>query len=277
MMRRMLLAAGILLAVLIGFALLLAASESRFLYYPQRRLDSSPKDWNLEAEELAVDTEDGARLRGWWIRGRGETVLVYFHGNAGNASHRLERTRDLVRDLGLDVVLVDYRGYGASSGTPSEAGLYRDADAIVRAVEKRGIGPERLVLFGESLGGAVALEAAMRHACRAVILEAPFLSIPEMARHVFPFLPPFLVRTRFDNASRIARLATPKLIVQAERDEVVPPSQTRRLFEAAAPPKRYFVVPGAHHNDAPSVGGEAYREVWRRFLEETRAPATGNR
>jgi fermentation-respiration switch protein FrsA (DUF1100 family) len=261
-------AAGILAALFAGLVLLLVASENRLIYFPQAALDSKPSDWNLSFEDFPVRTADGVALAGWWIRGRGETVLVYFHGNAGNASHRLERVRDLVEILGLDVVLVDYRGYGASGGRPSEEGLYADGVAIVEAVLARGVGLDRIVLFGESLGCAVALETARRRRCRALILEAPFLSIPDMARAVYPFVPSFLVRTRFDNAARIARLDVPKLVVQAERDDVVPPRQTRRLFDLAAPPKTYFVIPGARHNDTAAVGGRAYLEVWRSFLAQ---------
>ena len=124
----------------------------------------------------------------------------------------------------------------------------------------------------ESLGCAVALETALRRPCRAVILEAPFLSVPDMARHVYPFVPPLLVRTRMDNGERIARLACSKLIVQAEHDEVVPPAQTRRLFALAAAPREYFVVPGAGHNDTDRAGGAAYREVLRRFLDGVPSP-----
>jgi fermentation-respiration switch protein FrsA (DUF1100 family) len=266
-------AAGILAALFAGLVLLLVASENRLIYFPQAALDSKPSDWNLASEDFPVRTADGVALAGWWIRGRGETVLVYFHGNAGNASHRLERARDLVEILGLDVVLVDYRGYGASQGRPSEEGLYADGVAIVEEVLARGVGPDRIVLFGESLGCAVALETARRRRCRALILEAPFLSIPEMARAVYPFVPSFLVRTRFDNAARIARLDVPKLVVQAERDDVVPPRQTRRLFDLAAPPKSYFVIPGARHNDTAAVGGRAYLEVWRSFLAQNGLPA----
>ncbi len=192
-------------------------------------------------------------------------------------SHRLDRARELVETLGADVVLVDYRGYGESGGRPSEAGLYRDGEAVWDAVAARGVAPERIVLFGESLGGAVAIETAIRRPCRAVILEAPFLSVPEMARRVYPFVPSFLVRTRMDNGSRIGRLACPKLIVQAERDEVVPPDQTRRLFDLAAAPRQYFVIPGARHNDTVRVGGLAYREVLRRFLDGVRSPGPAER
>lgn len=266
-LRMVLSAAGVLLALVAAAVALLLAFEDRFIYFPQRALDSRPADYGLAAENLPVETSDGVRLSGWWIRGRGETALLFFPGNAGNVGHRLERARRLVEALGLDIALVDYRGYGRSGGRPSEKGLSEDGDAIWRAASARGFPADRIVFFGESLGGAVAIETALRRPCRALILEAPFLSVPAMARAVYPFIPASLVRTRFDNAGKIGRISVPKLIVQAERDEVVPPEQTQRLFELAAPPKEYFVIPGAGHNDADLVGGKPYLEVWRRFLE----------
>src|SRR5262249_24619302 len=154
--------------------------------------------------------------------------------------HRLERTKMLVDSLGLDVFLVDYRGYGRSTGRPSEAGLYADGEAIYDAARERGFSPDRIVLFGESLGRAGAVETALRRRCRPRVLEAPFLSIPRMAKAIYAFLPAFLVRTKFDNEEKISRVAVPKLIAAAERDDVVPLEQTRRLFELARGPKLFF-------------------------------------
>lgn len=246
----------------------LAALESGFIYFPQTAYDAAPADYGLRVDSLILESAPGVRLRGWWIHGQGRTALLFFHGNGGNVSHRLERVRPLVDSLGLDVFLVDYRGYGGSEGRPSEDGLYQDAEAIYAAAVARGFPPARIVLFGESLGSAVAIETALRLQCRAVILETPFLSIPAMAKRLYPWIPRFLIRTRFDNAGKIARLRVPKLIVQAEGDEVVPPEHARRLYELAAPPKRFFTVSGGH-NDVPQAGGAAYTEEWRRFLEES--------
>src|SRR5438552_3653761 len=159
--------------------------EASFIYFPIREYASVPEDFGLKAEKLTLESTGGVRLAGWWIRGDGRRALLFFHGNAGNVSHRLERSKLLAAALGLDIFLVDYRGYGASTGRPSEEGLYADAEAIFQAAIARGFRPEQLVLFGESLGCAVAVETALRHPCGAVILETPFLSIAAMAKRYY--------------------------------------------------------------------------------------------
>lgn len=264
-------------AFLILFAAILLALrpvlERSSIYFPTREYEAAPENYGLRAETLEITSTDGVRLAGWWIRGAGATALLYFHGNGGNISHRLERTKMLLDSLGLDVFLVDYRGYGRSSGSPGEAGLQADGEAIYEAARARGFSPERIVLFGESLGGAVAIETALRKSARAIILEAPFLSVPKMAKTIYPFLPSFLVRTKFDNEAKIGRVGIPKLIVAAEKDDVVPPEHARRLFELAREPKKFYVIRGAVHNNTYILGGKEYLEEWRRFL----APSPGGR
>ena len=246
---------------------LLAAMEGSLIYFPSRALDARPEDYGLGADEFFLRAEDGVRIHGWWIRGDGKRALLFFHGNAGNISHRLDRAKLLVNRLGLDILLFDYRGYGRSEGRPSEAGLYRDARAAYQAATERGFRAGRIVLFGESLGSAVALQLALERRCGAVILETPFLSVPALARKYYPYVPRFLIRTRFDSEEKISRLSVPKLIIQAERDEIVPAGHARRLYELAAPPKELYVIPGATHNDTYGAGGAEYFETWRRFLD----------
>jgi fermentation-respiration switch protein FrsA (DUF1100 family) len=262
---------GCTLAVLLGtgaLVLMLREIEASFIYFPAREYDARPEDFGLTAEPLSLQSGGGVRLEGWWIHGAGRTALLFFHGNAGNISHRLERAKLLVESLGLDVFLMDYRGYGKSGGKPDEEGLYADGEAIFRAAAERGFPPERIVLFGESLGCAVAVETALRHPCRALILETPFRSIAAVARAIYPFLPAFLIRTRFDNEAKIARITVPKLIVAAEKDDVIPRGHARRLFELAAPPKDLYMIPGATHNDTYLAGGKQYVEKCRQFLEK---------
>src|SRR5262245_31716291 len=240
--------------------------EESILYFPTRELAASPRDYGLEAEDLRPVSEDGVSLFGWWIRGAGRRAVLFFHGNAGNAGDRLERAKILNDRFGLDVVLVDYRGYGKSGGSPSERGLVRDARAIYAAASERGFSPERIIVFGESLGSAVAIGLAAERPCGAAILETPFLSIRAMARRHYPFVPPFLIRTRFDSDVKIAAVVAPKLFLVAERDEIVPPEQGLRLYELAPPPKKLLVIPRSGHNDTYATGGEPYWKAVGDFL-----------
>jgi fermentation-respiration switch protein FrsA (DUF1100 family) len=167
--------------------------------------------------------------------------------------------------LNVDTFLLDYRGYGKSEGSPDEAGTYADARAAHGWLVARGVSPERLVLFGESLGSGVATQLATEVKARALVLESPFTSVPDMARAVYPFLPLWpLVRTRYDTVSKVGKLRMPLLVLHGERDEVVPFAQGRRVFEAAPGPKRFFAIPGAGHNDTYLVGGDAY---WRALAD----------
>ena len=208
-MQRPLVTAGLLVfgVALVGYVLILAAlvlEQACLLFFPTRVLAAGPEAFGLRAEALSVRTEDGVSLHGWWIKGSGKKALLYFHGNAGNAADRLARTKILEdQRFGLDVFLVDYRGYGRSEGSPSEHGLYRDGRAIHREAIRSGFAADQIILFGESLGSAVAIPLAIERRCAALIVETPFLSIPAMARVHYPFVPSFLVSNRFDNASRI--------------------------------------------------------------------------
>jgi pimeloyl-ACP methyl ester carboxylesterase len=216
----------------------------------------------------AVDAE----IHGWWLPKDGArwTVLLC-HGNAGNISHRLERARLLQQRVLASVLLFDYRGYGRSSGSPDEQGTYRDARAAyLHLVEQRGVPAGHLVLFGESLGAAVAAQLALERPAAALVLESAFTSIPEMARAAYPFLPPVgpLIRTRYETLAKLPRLRLPLLVLHGERDEIVPLEQGRRLFDAAPEPKRLFVIPAAGHNDTYLAGGEPYWRALSGFLEE---------
>ncbi|MBI2911760.1 MAG: alpha/beta hydrolase [Chloroflexi bacterium] len=252
-----------------GLALLLF--EERFIYLPSRELVGSPADVGLSYEDVTFSASDGVALHGWYVPGPAPVTLVWFHGNAGNISHRLGNLRGLHDLVGVSVLLFDYRGYGRSAGSPSEEGTYHDAEGAVAFLAGRtGQPAEHLVYFGRSLGAAVALEMALRRPPAALIIESPFLSIPHMAREVYPFLPALggLLRTRYDSLGKIPRLTAPVLVVVGEADDVVSPNQGRLLFERAPEPKRWHSVPGAGHNDTPLVGGAAYYGALRTFLAE---------
>jgi fermentation-respiration switch protein FrsA (DUF1100 family) len=254
--------------------------ERQLIYFPTRYPDGL---WDLDAvtrnsgaslEDCFFDTEDGVRLHAWWCRpahAEGVTadmVLLWFHGNAGNLSHRADLVLRLARTP-VQVFIVDYRGYGRSEGRPSEHGLYADADAAWRyLVHDRGVAPQRIVLFGDSLGAAVAVDLATRVEAAGLIVQSAFTSVPDMAARHYPFVPKALIRTRMDSLAKIADVAEPKLFIHSPSDEIVPYELGRRLYEAAPGPKRFLDVPGATHNDTDAVGGHRYFDAIRDFVAQ---------
>ncbi len=241
--------------------------ERALIYVPTRELAGTPASLGLAYQEVWFQAEDGVRLHGWLIPGPRPVTLLWFHGNAGNISHRLDNIRQIHDRLGIAVFIFDYRGYGRSDGSPTEAGLYRDARAAREAlVGSLGVPPGQIVYFGRSLGAAVALDLALTHPPFGLILESPFLSVQAMANRTLPGSG-FLFKTRFDSLAKIRRLRIPLLVAHGESDEVVPHEHGRRLFEAASEPKAFYTIPGARHNDTYLVGGSEYWEAWRKFLD----------
>ena len=241
-------------------------ADRAFIYYPVRELTGTPASFGLAYRDVWFQADDGVRLHGWLIPGTRPTTLLWSHGNAGNISHRLDNIRDIHQRLGIGVFIFDYRGYGRSDGSPTEAGLYRDARAAREAlVRDGGVPSERIVYFGRSLGAAVALELALAHPPRGLILESPFLSVQAMANRTLPGSG-YLFKSRFDSLARIGRLRAPLLILHGDADEVVPYEHGRRLWEAASEPKAFYTIARARHNDTYLVGGREYWEAWRKFL-----------
>jgi fermentation-respiration switch protein FrsA (DUF1100 family) len=182
-------------------------------------------------------------------------LFLYFHGNAGNISHRLDWMLAISDGLRVDVLGIDYRGYGRSQGSPSEAGLYADAEAAwAFATGKLGLPPAKVVVYGKSLGGAPACELAIRHPPGALILQSCFTSIPAMGKHLLPFLPhDLMARHRFDNLAKVPAIAAPKLVIHSREDEVIPFAMGEALAKAAKPPCTWLPMAGAGHNDLIDV------------------------
>jgi fermentation-respiration switch protein FrsA (DUF1100 family) len=265
---------GLLLLIGIGTYLLVAVLtyllQPRYVFFPSRQIAATPAQLGIEYETTSIRTSDGLSLDGWYVpteqRHRG--VLLFLHGNAGNISHRLDSLM-IFRDLGLSTLIIDYRGYGRSEGRPSEAGTYLDADAAWSyLVNERGVSPDSIVVFGRSLGGAVATWLAERYAPRALIVESTFTSVPDLGAELYPYLPVrLLARIRFDALSRISRANCPVLVVHSRDDEIVPFSHGVRLYEAASPPKDFVELHGGH-NDAMLTSGRQYIEALDAFLSE---------
>jgi fermentation-respiration switch protein FrsA (DUF1100 family) len=260
---------------------LMMVFEDSLIFFPTSYPDG---EWDVEAvargsgctvEDCFYVSEDGVRLHSWWCRRSAaepnETVLLFFHGNAGNLSHRADLMLELANRVGAEVVVAGYRGYGRSEGRPSEEGLYADARAAWRFVTvDRSVDPGRIVVLGKSLGGAVAVDLAVASDPAGLIVESSFTSIPDMAARHYPFVPKALVRTRMDSLSKIGGLGCPLLVIHSRADEVVPFELGRTLFEAAFEPKTFFEVEGAGHNETWLVGGQGYFEVIARFVGEAR-------
>jgi fermentation-respiration switch protein FrsA (DUF1100 family) len=239
----------------------------RFIFYPDSQLIGTPANVGLRYEDVWFTAGDGTRLHGWFVPGRGRETLLWFHGNAGNISHRLENLKLLHDRVGVAVFIFDYRGYGRSAGSPSEDGLYADARAALATVQQRGdVNAERLVYFGRSLGSAVAIELSTTAPPSGLIVETPFTSLRDMAHSVVPGPLYVLLPNRFDNLGKIAHVTPPKLFIHGDRDEIVPYAQGRRLYDAAKPPKAFLTIRGAGHNDTYVVGGERYFSRLREFV-----------
>jgi fermentation-respiration switch protein FrsA (DUF1100 family) len=255
---------SLLAAAIYGGLCFLAA---RSVYYPAKYPDGR---WALQsqlgAEEVWLSTSDAVRVYGWFVRDAGARVTIFFHGNAGNITGREPHFRE-IRAAGSSVLMIDYRGYGKSEGRPTEAGLYRDAAAAYDWAREKGYPPNRIIIHGESLGAAVAVQLASTRPCAGVVLEAPFTSAKEVAATILPVLGPMLI-WGFDSRSRIGKVGAPVLFIQGDRDEVIPPRLGQALFAAARDPKSFWVVTGAGHNDLVEIAGSEYREGLASFYSE---------
>ena len=242
--------------------------QDRLIYFPEKRYGMTPADVRLEYEEVTLTTDDGVTLTAWYVpHPSPKATFLICHGNGGNMSDFYQTLKTLHR-LGYSALIFDYRGYGRSGGTPSEEGLYRDAEAAWRyLVETRGQPPQRIVLLGRSLGAAVAIELASRHSPAALITECAFTSLVDIGRQEYPLLPVSLLCTeRYESIRKVPRVGCPKLFFHGAADEIIPLTNGRRLFEAAAEPKG-FVQTGGGHNTAGFEYDRASVELLRDWLD----------
>ena len=227
----------------------------------------NPEAHGLPAEDNWFEAEDGARLHGWWIpHPTAWGTVLYCHGNNGNITNRIEAFQNL-RRLGVNLFAFDYRGYGRSEGEPTEAGVYRDVRAAWdHLVAKRGESPRSILLFGHSLGGAVAIDGALHREVAGLVVQSSFTQVRDMARTIYPSLPLHLIaRNQFRSIEKVARLRMPKLFIHGTEDQTVPIDHGRRLFAAAAAPKEWYEVPRAGHSELHRHGGLRYYGRLQRF------------
>jgi uncharacterized protein len=225
----------------------LGTLENMLLFFPNKTLNGTPARIGLTFDEVFLKSTDQVKIHAWWVPcGRSRATLIFSHGNAGNISHRLEKLK-IFHGLGLDVFLYDYRGYGKSTGSPSEAGLYADAQAAYDfVVKEKHIPRERIISYGESLGGPVAAHLASKNEVGATILDSTFTSLKDMARVHYPVLAP-LTQSKFDTLADVRTVEKPVLVLHSTDDEVVPYSQGQQLFKAATGPKQFVELRGDHN------------------------------
>ncbi|WP_018935747.1 alpha/beta hydrolase [Thioalkalivibrio sp. ALJ24] len=254
-----------------GYAVMVATLyliQDRMVYMPSRDVTSTPADAGLEYEEVWLEPDEDVRLHGWYVPGPDEEapVLLFFHGNAGNIGHRLHSLEQF-HQLGLAVLIIDYRGYGRSSGRPDEPGLHADADAAwAYLLDERGYAQEDIVVFGRSLGAAVAARLGADESPGAVILESAFTSAADLGAEIYPFLPVrWLIRDPYPVREHVRRMGSPLLLVHAREDEIVPFEHARRL-QAAAPGTPPILGLCGGHNDGFLRSGPLYTRGLQDFL-----------
>ena len=261
-----------------GIALYLYFKQPRLLYYPQlptRNIEVTPAEFGLAFENVQLIAEDGTQLHGWFVPASDSRgTLLFNHGNAGNISHRIDSV-ELFHSLGLNVLIYDYRGFGESEGKPSEAGTYLDVKAAWDyLLEERKIAAQQIVIFGRSLGAAVAADLASQNPSAGVILESTFTSVPDMAASLYPWLPVrWLTRFQYNNLEKVARITSPILVVHSREDEMIPYAHGEQLFARANEPKQFFELHGSH-DDGYHVSRTIYTEMLQQFLGEILPPSS---
>ena len=253
----------------VSLTFLLYLFQNRLIFLPTAAIVATPSSIGLAYESVHLTAADGVKLTGWYVpAAEAQFTILFFHGNAGNISHRLD-TVDLYHRLGFNLLIVDYRGYGQSEGRPTEQGTYLDAEAAWHhLVEDRQLAPEQIVIVGRSLGGGIASWLAQHQPAGALVLESTFTSIPDMAARQFPFLPVRpLARIQYDTLARLPNLSIPILIVHSPNDEVIPYSHGQQIFKAAPEPKQFLKIQGGH-NDGFVISQDIYGSTFKAFVEQ---------
>jgi fermentation-respiration switch protein FrsA (DUF1100 family) len=257
--------------VVVTLLALIWTQQRRLIYFPTADVPAADAINGAHVEPVTFETTDGLTLNGWFFAAAGPSppiTVIVFSGNAGNRSHRVPLAAALHR-YGLQVLLVDYRGYGDNPGTPSQKGLALDSRAARAYLTGRpDVDPSRLAYFGESLGTAVAVDLAVEHPPAALVLRSPFTSMSDVGQYHYPFLPVrLLLRDRFAPIEQISQIHAPMIVIAGGRDRIVPVESSRRVYEAATSPKRFLLLPEADHNDYELFVGDVMIDAIVGFLQ----------
>ncbi len=260
---------GILLAIYLIMMIYLYVNQKNMIYFPTQSLIADPSAVGLKFDNIKMEISGGEIVHGWYVPAEKEiATILFFHGNGGNISHRLETIR-LLHDLGLSVFIIDYRGYGQSGGEPSESNSYADAEAAYQyLIDSLGKTPEKIIIMGRSLGGAIAVELAMQKRVAGLIVESSFSSAGALGQEMFSTVPiKLILKHKYDSIKKIGRINIPKLIIHSSEDDMIPFHHGRKLYEAASEPKKFLEISGPH-TDGFLISIDKYRQGLRSFLYE---------
>jgi hypothetical protein len=249
-------------------ALVMFFFQSRMVYFPDAQIVATPAERGLPYEEVEFKTEDGVDLNGWFVAGGSERALLFCHGNAGNISHRLE-SLEIFHHLGLNIFIFDYRGYGKSKGRTTEEGTYRDAEAAWNYLtSQKAFSPDKIIIFGRSLGGPIAAHLASTKNPAALILESTFTSLPDLGARLYPFFPVRLLsHFRYSTAAYVRRVKCPLLVAHSPGDDIVPYDLGVEVYRAASGPKEFLEIRG-DHNSGFLLTGQAYVTGLKSFIDK---------
>jgi fermentation-respiration switch protein FrsA (DUF1100 family) len=268
MLRRFMIAlVGIFLILFVSVFFLVKFLEGSAVFFPGKTIHTTPSQAGLPYEDLYLITSDGTKINAWLVKNSvTASTIIFAHGNAGTMSERIMKIK-FWHDLGLNVLIFDYRGYGHSEGHPTEKGIYLDAQAAYDYLQRRGdIDHNRIIAYGASLGGTVMIDLATKRKLAALIVESSLTSAKDMAQRLYPMLPSFLMSIKFDSISKIDKITIPKLFLHSREDRVVPFSMGQKLYETAADPKSFLLIYGGH-NDGGSINDPRVREGFKKFLQ----------
>ncbi|MBT8369021.1 MAG: lysophospholipase [Deltaproteobacteria bacterium] len=240
---------------------------TRFIFKASEDIVSTPNEVGLAYEDVWFTTQDDIKLHAWLVPGEpNKPIVVFFHGNAANISHRVDILQ-YFNEMGFSVFIFDYRGFGKSNGQAnSEENLYIDSRGALNYLKSRGWSASRMIYYGRSMGAAASLQMGLEFPPAVVVMEAPFTSMSEIAWHTAPITYALIgwwsIRARFDNINKIEKLTTPVVFIQGNKDHIVPVDMAQRLYERANEPKAFYLIPKGGHSNLYQIGGEKYREIW---------------
>jgi fermentation-respiration switch protein FrsA (DUF1100 family) len=255
-----------LILIIVLFVVYVRYLESKSVFYPTKPFFATPAELGLTFEDVSIQTEDNIKIHGWLIKApSAQSTLIFFHGNAGNIGDRLGKI-ELFYRMGLNILIVDYRGYGKSDGHPTENGVYKDAvaayDYLIQRDDMKG---QNIIGYGASLGGAIAIDLAVKRTLTCLIVDSTFSSAVDIAKRIYPFVPAFLIKTKLDSAAKITNINIPKLFIHSVEDRTIPIALGRKLYDAAPAPKEFIEIVG-DHNDGHIQDQDKIREGIKKFL-----------